>query len=198
MAVKKSTIGRKKPKKVLKKKVVKKKAIKKNTVRRKSVRKVIPKDNYNKRVIEELKQEMLLLKQTFEERATNKLEDNVQNLNEQIVKMVSVNINLQSKMTELLIKVTDLIRENREIISLLEEASEIEPSIKQKGKLDYEGVFLEVKKISLSTSKISEENKELLEYMKKMYTKQLLNKTLNGNISLPQSIKNEEKKIVNI
>ena len=180
------------------KKLSKKKVVKKKIIKRVVKRKTIKRNNSNKKAINELKQEVIILKQSLENRETNKLEHNIQNLNEQIIKMVSVNINLQSKMTELLIKVTDLIRENREIISLLEEASEIEPTNKEKNKIDYEGIFLEVKKISLSTSKMSEENKGLLDYMKRIYTKQLLSKTLNGNIPVHKNSKNEGKVIGNI
>ncbi len=126
--------------------------------------------------IKELKSQVEFLKKIVEESSAKKLEDNIEELNEQITKMVSININLQSKMTELLIKVTDLIRENRELVNLLEEASEEE---EEEGP-DWNSILVELKKIEKNTADFKEANSKLVEYIKKMYTKNLLAKAIKG------------------
>ena len=47
------------------------------------------------------------------------LGDNISRLNEQVLKLVTVNINLQAKITELLIKSTEQIEQVTEMIELL-------------------------------------------------------------------------------
>ena len=97
------------------------------------------------------------------------------------MKLVSININLQSKMTELLIKMTDLVRENRELISLLEESSE-EESANNSG-INNENIVFELKKIGKNNEETMKSNLELGQFLKKMYTKNLLNKALGEKMN---------------
>lgn len=133
--------------------------------------------------IRELKEQVLFLKEQLNSSGSHQLKSNIGELNEQITKLVSININLQSKMTELLIKVTDLIRENRELVSLLEESSDSG----EEG-VSNEGLLVELKKIEINTSGLYQENFKLTEYIKRMYTKSLLSSAING-------ISNEDKKM---
>jgi hypothetical protein len=127
--------------------------------------------------IKKLKAQVSALKSLMKESSSSKLEQNVEELNEQITKMVSININLQSKMTELLIKVTDLIRENRELISLLEEASEV---AEEEAGPDWSGMIAELKNITSNTADLKSENTKLVDYIKRFYTKGLLTRAVTG------------------
>ena len=63
------------------------------------------------------------------ERRTNiveNFEDSISQLRGQTDKMVTININLQAKVTELLIKMTDLTENVTDMVDLLKEASELE------------------------------------------------------------------------
>ena len=139
----------------------------------------------NKESINKLKSEVSTLKKSFQTSAYTKFEGNVQDLNEQVTKLVSINLTLQSKMTELLIKVTDLIRENRELISLLEEASEsgaeaASGGINEESKSLFESLLVEMKKVTKNTYIMGESFKNLDSYMRKAYTKGLLSKAIGG------------------
>lgn len=131
--------------------------------------------------IGKLKAQVSALKDLMKESTSGRLEQNIEELNEQLNKMISININLQSKMTELLIKVTDLIRENRELISLLEEASETTAGEESKGP-DWESLLVELKNITSNTTDLKEENTKLVDYIKRFYTKNLLSKAVKGRI----------------
>ncbi|PIU61581.1 hypothetical protein COS83_03905 [archaeon CG07_land_8_20_14_0_80_38_8] len=132
--------------------------------------------------VKRLREQMNDLMRQVKDSTTTRLEENVEELNEQLNKMVSVNINLQSKMTELLIKVTDLVRENRELISLLEEEAEGEAGTNDKG-TSSDSLIMELKKIETNTRGMKEENTKVLDYIKKLYTKNLLSKAIKGRIS---------------
>jgi len=119
------------------------------------------------------------------------LERNVGELNEQLVKLVSININTQSKMTELLIKMTDLVRENRELISLLEESSEEETAEKTGGN---ENLVFELKRIEKNTAENMKATMELSQYLKKTYTKLLLSKAIGEKMSEMPTPETEEMK----
>jgi len=154
------------------------------------------KRNTNNSDIKELKEQVLFLKEQLSSSSSNQLKNNIEELNEQITKLVSININLQSKMTELLIKVTDLIRENRELVSLLEEASDGE----QGGGTSNEGLLVELRKIENNTNELYQENSKLVEYIKRMYTKSLLSSAMNGNVNEEKTmpLPSEERTIGNI
>ncbi len=141
----------------------------------------------------DLRKEIESLRKEMEERTSteqyDKLSNNIEDLNEQITKMVSININLQSKMTELLIKVTDLIRENRELIGLLEEASEAEVMEPETSRTE---LLNELKMIKSSISEMSSSFKGLEKYIKKAYTKEMLSKAVGGKVEAPPEKKEEE------
>ncbi|VVB74521.1 Uncharacterised protein [Candidatus Tiddalikarchaeum anstoanum] len=129
-----------------------------------------------------LRLQVSALKKSIEDSTYAKFENNVEDLNEQLTKMISINITLQSKMTELLIKVTDLIRENRELIGLLEEASSSEGQAGGQGEDTMGSVLLELKKINKNTFLMGESFKDLDGYIKKMYTKGLLSKAIGDKV----------------
>ncbi|RLG17199.1 hypothetical protein DRN62_01820 [Nanoarchaeota archaeon] len=123
--------------------------------------------------IEELEKKTQILEH-FEE-AINKL-------NEQIEKMVTISINLQAKMTELMIKMTDLVEGVNEMVGLLKEASEVELE-----QLKEAGVTLNVGPLIEEVKKLQEQNKEMVKalkglegYFKKMYTRELITKAVKG------------------
>ncbi len=150
---------------------------KKTTKRKASVKSTVSKQ------ISLLKEQLESFKKQMRESSSAKLDDSIEDLSDQLNKMVSININLQSKMTELLIKVTDLIRENRELIGLLEEASagEEEGEVEVKNP-DYEGLLVEMKKIEKNTSDLLVENLKLNNYIKKNYTRRLLSSAIQGKV----------------
>ncbi|MFA5303725.1 MAG: hypothetical protein WC393_04285 [Candidatus Nanoarchaeia archaeon] len=145
--------------------------------------------------IEELTSQVDYFKNQMVSSSNAQLERNVNELNEQLMKLVSININLQSKMTELLIKMTDLVRENRELISILEESSEEESDEKQGA--SNENVVFELKKIEKNTSETMKSNLELGQFLKKMYTKSLLTQAIGNKLSeMPTPESEEEMKPV--
>ncbi|MBN1923903.1 MAG: hypothetical protein JW791_04040 [Nanoarchaeota archaeon] len=167
---------------------------KKKTAKKTAKKKTATKSSVNKE-IKALKEQLDVFKSQMRESSSAKLEQNIEDLSEQLNKMVSININLQSKMTELLIKVTDLIRENRELISLLEEASSGEEEEGEANKaFDSEIMLVELKKIEKNTSDLTAENVKLNDYIKRMYTKSLLSKAIKGKVE--SSPKKEEEEPV--
>ncbi|MFA5333631.1 MAG: hypothetical protein WC376_03990 [Candidatus Nanoarchaeia archaeon] len=141
--------------------------------------------------IEELTSQVDYFKNQIVSSSNAQLERNVNELNEQLMKLVSININLQSKMTELLIKMTDLVRENRELISILEESSEEESDEKQGA--SNENVVFELKKIEKNTSETMKSNLELGQFLKKMYTKSLLTQEIGNKLGEMPTPENEEE-----
>ncbi|MDD3888279.1 MAG: hypothetical protein PHN19_06005 [Patescibacteria group bacterium] len=148
-------------------------------------------DSKQSKQLEDLKSQVDYFKNQIVSSSNAQLERNVNELNEQLVKLVSININLQSKMTELLIKMTDLVRENRELISLLEESSE-ESSAENVG-LSNENLVFELKKIEKNTSDTMKSNQELGQYLKKMYTKNLLSKAIGEKMNQMPMPENDEE-----
>jgi hypothetical protein len=138
-------------------------------------------DTKQTKEIKELKSQVDYFKNQMANSSNSELEKNVEELNEQITKLVSININLQSKMTELLIKMTDLVRENRELIGLLEEAGD-EDKTEKSNSIGNDSILFELKKIEKNTSDSLKINYDLNSFMKKMYTKNLLSKAINGKI----------------
>jgi hypothetical protein len=154
-------------------------------------------DSRQSKQIEDLKSQVDYFKNELVSSSNANLERNVNELNEQLMKLVSININLQSKMTELLIKMTDLVRENRELIGLLEESSE-EDSAEKSG-VSNENIIFELKKIEKNTSETMRSNLELGQYLKKMYTKNLLTKAIGEKMNgMPMPESEEEMKTIDL
>lgn len=154
-------------------------------------------DTKQSKQLEELTAQVDYFKNQLVSSSNAQLERNVNELNEQLIKLVSININLQSKMTELLIKMTDLVRENRELISLLEESSE-EDSAEKQG-VSNENVVFELKKIEKNTSEAMKSNVELSQFLKKMYTKNLLTKAIGDKVNeMPTPEGEEEMKTIDL
>jgi hypothetical protein len=150
-------------------------------------------DSRQSKQIEDLKSQVDYFKNEMVSSSNANLERNVNELNEQLIKLVSININLQSKMTELLIKMTDLVRENRELIGLLEESSQ-EDSAEKSG-VSNESIVFELKKIEKNTSETMRSNLELGQYLKRMYTKNLLIKAIGEKMNgMPMPESEEEMK----
>ncbi len=106
------------------------------------------------------------------------LGENIEKLNEQVSKLVTVNINLQAKMTELLIKVTEQIEQVTEMIELLRHASEIETTAPEKGGMDLSPVINELKVISSQNEDIKKGFMELNNFMRSLYRKEMISKAI--------------------
>lgn len=102
---------------------------------------------------------------------------NMERLSEQLSKLVSININLQAKMTELMIKTTDLIEGVSEMVDLLRRASEVEVEGGQVVQLPPEAlspVVEELKKMSRTNKEVTDAMKDLEKYIRKEYTRGLI------------------------
>lgn len=128
-----------------------------------------------KKEIERLKKEKVEYEIPLEE-----LKKNIERLSEQISKLVTINLNLQAKMTELMIKMTDLIKNEDEMIELLRKASEIEVSAEREIKVDLTPLTKELKELSETNKKLVEGLKLLENYLKKAYTKELISKAVKA------------------
>ncbi len=112
----------------------------------------------------------------------DQFESAITKLAEQTDKMVTVSINLQAKMTELMIKTTDLTENVVEMVDILKEAGDLEmDSDKEGGKISIEPIVTELKKMQEQNALTMKEMKGLLDYMKKMYTKQLIGEAVRSN-----------------
>lgn len=129
--------------------------------------------------MKKLQKEVKELKEHGEEDVSDKLRDNIERLNEQISKLITININLQAKMTELLIKDAELIEQTTEMVELLKRASEVEGGgEKAEAKIDMQPVVDELKKISSQNEVISVALERLIGTQSKEYTRELLSKAL--------------------
>ncbi|MCW1296884.1 MAG: hypothetical protein OH319_04355 [Candidatus Parvarchaeota archaeon] len=106
-------------------------------------------------------------------------------LREQVEKLITLSINLQAKMTELMIKITDLITNEKEMIALLKEVSEIEAenlkSASESGtvaQVNFQPLLDELKKLSSQNEQMIKSMSEVENYLKKAYTKGLLKSML--------------------
>lgn len=113
-------------------------------------------------------------------------ERDILELREQVEKLITLSINLQAKMTELMIKVTDLIANEKEMITLLKEVSEIEAeSLKTSEatggvvqQVNMQPLIDELKKLSSQNDQMIKSMSEVENYLKKAYTKGLLRSML--------------------
>ena len=116
-----------------------------------------------------------------------KLGDNVEELNEHVSKLITVNINLQAKITELLIKNTELIENVNEMVELLRKASEVEAVGVDEGvgaaqtKLSFDPVVSELRKIGKQNTEMIEGFKRLNEYLFKTYRRGMIEKVMSNN-----------------
>ncbi|MDD5417943.1 MAG: hypothetical protein PHW96_03625 [Candidatus Nanoarchaeia archaeon] len=105
------------------------------------------------------------------------LRRSIEDLTNQVNKMIGINMSLQSKMVELLIKITDLIEETKEMTTLLKMASGGGEKEETKPGIDVELI-----------GKMLEQNQKLLEriatienQVKKVYRHQVLEKIKEKN-----------------
>lgn len=110
----------------------------------------------------------------------DQFETAINELTQQTDKMVTVSINLQAKMTELMIKVTDLTENVTEMVDILKEAGEMEMETHEGGEMDVEPIVAELKNLEKQNAETVKEIKNLIKYMKKMYTKQLIGKAIRS------------------
>lgn len=131
--------------------------------------------------MKKLEKEVKALKEREGEDTQDKLKDNIERLNEQISKLITININLQAKMTELLIKDAEMIEQTTEMVELLKKASEVEgggAGEKSELKVDMGPVVDELRKISAQNEIISGSLERLMGLQSKEYTRNLLTKAL--------------------
>src|SRR3989339_1382364 len=107
------------------------------------------------------------------------LGENVDKLNEQLMKLITVNINLQAKITELLIKTTEQIEQVTEMTELLKRASEIETSNEKEIKIDMSPVVAELKVLSSQNEEIKKGFGELSGFMRKDYRREMIAQAIN-------------------
>ena len=107
-------------------------------------------------------------------------EDAISELREQIDKMVTININLQAKVTELLIKMTDLTENVTEMVDLLKEAGELEEETGGPT-MNVEPIVNEIKALEKQNAEMVKAIKALNDYLKKMYTRQLIGRAVREN-----------------
>ncbi len=130
--------------------------------------------------LKKIKQEIEDLKRTrVEQVPLDDLRRNIERLNEQVSKLVTVNINLQAKITELLIKDSEMIEQVTEMVDLLKKASEMEvteagPAAAPQVKINLDPVILELKKLGLQNDQLLQSFSFLQEYMSKTYTRSLI------------------------
>ena len=108
-------------------------------------------------------------------------EETISDLREQINKMVTISINLQAKVTELLIKMTDLTENVTEMVDLLKEASELEEEGSPGAQMNIEPIVNELKELGKHNIDVVKSIKTLNDYLKKMYTRQLIGKVVKDN-----------------
>jgi hypothetical protein len=112
----------------------------------------------------------------------DQFESAINKLAEQTDKMVTVSINLQAKMTELMIKVTDLTENVIEMVDVLKEAGELDMESSTEGAtVSVEPIVSELKKMQQQNEETLKEIKNLLAYMKKSYTRELIGKAVRSN-----------------
>lgn len=104
----------------------------------------------------------------------------VEDLTIQTNKMVGLNMSLQSKIIELLIRVTDLIEDVKEMVSLLKSASELPPEKELTAEF-IEKMLKQNQEYLENNNKLLEFNRKALEsiknvekYIKRLYRKQLI------------------------
>ena len=101
----------------------------------------------------------------------------INKLAKQVDRIAVTNLSLQAKMTDLLIRVTDMIKHMESMINLLQKASEGEgepPEIKA----NIEPVTNELKKLNIQMEELKAKMGDMTEYMRKVYTRQLLGRVI--------------------
>ncbi len=111
------------------------------------------------------------------------LGENIEKLNEQVSKLVTVNINLQAKITELLIKTAEQIEQVTEMIELLKHASELDTSSDKEVKIDLSPVVAELKVISSQNESIKKSFADLETFMRSNYRRNLITQAINSSES---------------
>jgi len=105
------------------------------------------------------------------------LGENIARLNEQVLKLVTVNINLQAKITELLIKNTEQVEQVTEMIELLRRASEVETGDKEI-KIDTTPIVAELKVISTQNEEVKRGFAELSNFMRTIYRREKITQAI--------------------
>jgi len=95
----------------------------------------------------------------------------VEKLSEQIDKLVTINLTLQTKITELLVKHAELLKDLDDMILLLKQATEVET---ETGIVNLEPVVEELKKLEKQNEEMSEAIRELTAYLRRTYTRGLI------------------------
>jgi len=108
------------------------------------------------------------------------LKENIERLNEQVLKLVTVNINLQAKITELLIKTTEQVEQVNEMIELIKRASEVETTETKEGKIDMSPVVNQLKIMSGQNETIKDSLSRLSDFMRVLYRREKLTQATEG------------------
>lgn len=118
--------------------------------------------------------------QNIKEVPLKELNESIDKLDEQVMKLVTVNINLQAKITELLIKDTEQIEQVTEMIELLKRASEVETTgEKQEIKIDLSPLLNELKILTSQNEEIKKGFSDLSNFMRTDYRRNLITQAMN-------------------
>lgn len=101
----------------------------------------------------------------------------VEKLSEQIDKLITINLTLQTKITELLVKHAEVLKDLDEMVNLLRQATEIES---EAGTVNLAPVVEELKKIQEQNKELMETIRELTTYLKRTYTRGLIERIVRG------------------
>lgn len=93
-------------------------------------------------------------------------------------RMTVININLQAKITELMMKITDLVIHVNDMVTLLKKASEVE--IEEKGGIDMQPLLDELKNISAQNERMAKYMNDIGNYLKKDYDRRLIREAIGG------------------
>lgn len=101
----------------------------------------------------------------------------IEKLSEQIDKLVTINLTLQTKITELLVKHAELLKDLDEMVALLKQATEVET---EAAVVNLQPVVEEIKNLEKQNAEMSEAIKELTTYLKRTYTRGLIERIVRG------------------
>ncbi|MCW1300864.1 MAG: hypothetical protein QW507_01515 [Candidatus Nanoarchaeia archaeon] len=101
----------------------------------------------------------------------------VEKLSEQIDKLITINLTLQTKITELLVKHAEVLKDLDEMVNLLRQATEIES---ESSVVNLAPVVDELKKIQEQNKEMMETIRELTTYLKRTYTRGLIERIVRA------------------
>ncbi len=106
--------------------------------------------------------------------AVHDLTQEIRDTGDEMEKMITINLTLQSKMTELMIQITDLLKNVSEMVSLLKESAEAE----EEGATDNTAMVKILEEIKNQNGDILLSLQTLDKHLTREYTRDMLNKAV--------------------